>query len=382
MPAEHPPISAPSGANRSGIALVLSLIAIAVIGALITGMWSASALQQRSDENTRRQNQAMAVAEAAAGEVIGNWNSGVWNLMANNATTNISGKSPHGSGTYTGSVTRLNSEFFLLDLTARDNKSGARQRVGLLVKLRKLSFDITSALTTRGTGKVGGSADISGKDHRPWSDCPAAGPDRSGIRHPNPSQLDFIGACSGQSCVEGSPPVHTDPSVADETFFNYGDADWAALRQSATLILPPGTYSQIKPSATSGVCNRADINNWGEPSEPGTVAACRTYFPIIFVDGDIKLTGNRGQGILMVNGDLEMQGGVVFNGIALVRGRLHTTGTGGHITGGTLAANVDLDPTTVLGNAELNYSSCAVDRAREASSPGAQLRSRGWFPLY
>ena len=91
--------------NRPGIALVLALIAISVIGALITGIWAATALEMRADENSRRQNQAMAVAEAAAGEVVGNWNSGVWNLMAIGDERRDQREFAERHGTYTGTVT-------------------------------------------------------------------------------------------------------------------------------------------------------------------------------------------------------------------------------------------------------------------------------------
>ena len=279
-------------------------------------------------------------------------------------------------------VRRLNDQFFLLDLTGSDRNSSARQRVGVLVKLRQLSFDISAALTTRGAGKIGGSANINGNDTRPWSDCPAAGPPRAGIRHPNPAQINYIGACSGASCVSGSPPVQADPTVVDNTFFNYGDADWAALQSQATLVLAGGTISGVAPTVASGLCNRANNANWGEPQEVAGVTACRTYFPIVYLQGSSRVTGNRGQGILMVNGDIEISGGFVFDGIAVVRGSLTSTGTGGHITGGVLAANIDLTLETILGNAVLSYSSCAVSRARNAISPGAQLRSRGWMQLY
>jgi hypothetical protein len=370
--------------NRRGIALVLSLIAIAVVGALITALWSSTAIEVRSDENTRRLNQSMAAAEAAAGEVIGTWNSGVWNMMSVGEVTPISGNSPAGTGVWTGSVRRVNNEFFLLDLTAKDRNSSARQRVGLLVKLRELTFDINAALTTRGNGKIGGSTQIHGEDTRPWNDCPPAGAGVAGVRHPNPSQINYVGGCNGASCITGNPNVQTDATVNDNTFFSYGDADWAALQSSATLVIAGGSGSitQIQPSATSGVCNRADLKNWGEPTRPPLVPSCTTYYPIIYINGDAHITGDRGEGILMVNGDLELIGGFVFDGIAVVRGSLKSAGTGGHITGGVLAANIDLELESILGNAVLDYSSCAVSRAKNASAPGAQLRSRGWFPLY
>jgi hypothetical protein len=66
----------------------------------------------------------------------------------------------------------------------------------------------------------------------------------------------------------------------------------------------------------------------------------------------------------------------------IVRGNFTTTGTGGHIYGGLLAANVDVEQTDVLGNATLNFSTCAIDRALAGIQPGAPLKSRGWVQAY
>lgn len=368
--------------NRRGIALVISLIAMVVIGALVTGIFSSAMLDQRTGEGTRRQNQAFAVADAAAGEIIAGWNTASYNGMANGASVAVSGTSPNATGTYTGTITRVNDQFFLVDVIGKDRYSGSRQRVGLLVKLRLLNFDIRSALTERGPGSVGGSVNISGVDARPWTDCPPSGPTLAGIRSPDAADIHFIGGCSDLSCISGSPQVQQDATVTDNTFFSYGNSDWNSLASMANMTLASGTYNGMAPSVSGGNCNTASTNNWGEPYEPGTVPACRGYMPIIYVTGDLHISGGRGQGILMVNGNLDLSGGFEFDGIVIARGQLRTTGTGNHVTGGVMSANVDLDDEAVLGNAVLQYSSCAVSRVASTASPGAQLKSRGWLQVY
>ena len=364
------------------MALFVTLVAMIVIGGLVSAIMATTTLEQRTGENMRRQNQAFAVADAAMNGIVANWVSGAWNQMAVGANIAVSGQSPNGTGTYTGSVSRVNNEIFMVDVVGKDRASSARQRLAMLVKLRILTFDISAALTTRGAGSVGGSAAVDGNDTPPWPDCPPAGAAEAGIRHPDPTQLSFIGGCSGQSCVEGDPPVEGDPSVNDNTFFSYADNDWDALQGQATVTLAGGTYTGMAPSLLVGNCNIGDTKNWGEPMRPAIVAACTNYFPIIYFAGDAQLSNGRGQGILMVNGDLTLVGNFDFDGIAVVRGRLRSQGTGNKITGGVLAANVDLDNTMVLGNAVLTYSRCAIDRAQAASAPGAQFRSRGWMQVF
>ncbi|HYV97427.1 MAG TPA: hypothetical protein VE967_08250 [Gemmatimonadaceae bacterium] len=370
--------------NRRGIALTLSLMAMVAIAALVTGIMMTVQLETRTAEAQRRQNQSLAVADAAAGEVVALWQAGGYNNLATGASTALTGTSPNGTGTYTGSVSRINSELFLVDITGKDNKSAAKQRIGIMVKLRRLTFDANAALTTRGPGKIGGSTQIDGSDTRPWSTCPPAGAAKPGIRHPNTSELNFIGACNGASCVTGSSPsVQQDATVNDNTFFSYGDFDWAALSQNANYIFAAGTINGMAPTVTSGVCNIGSNQNWGEPHESGVgyVSQCRSYFPTVFINGDGHITGGRGQGILMVNGDLTVDGGFEYDGIVLVRGHLTSGGTGAHVTGGILAANIDLEQESVLGNAIFQYSTCALSAVQNGGAAGAQMRSRGWMQL-
>jgi hypothetical protein len=103
---------------------------------------------------------------------------------------------------------------------------------------------------------------------------------------------------------------------------------------------------------------------------------------VIWVDGDANINGVEGQGILLVNGNLDVQGSFEFYGPVIVKGALSTQGTGGHFNGGVIAANINLDQNTVLGDAVITYSSCALSRALQASAQGAILRERSWVNLY
>ncbi len=146
----------------------------------------------------------------------------------------------------------------------------------------------------------------------------------------------------------------------------------------ATKVMTPGNY-RIEPTLVDGECNIGDQDNWGDPFD--AASPCFEYFPIVYAPGNVTLNGRYGQGLLLVEGDLNVQGGLQFYGIVIVKGRLRTTGTGGHFNGGVMAANVDLDQNNVLGNAIINYSNCAVLRAIANASPGAMLRSRAWLQL-
>jgi len=80
-----------------------------------------------------------------------------------------------------------------------------------------------------------------------------------------------------------------------------------------------------------------------------------------------------------------VQGSYEFYGITIVQGELSTAGGGStiaHFWGGVLARNASIDVQNLAGTATLNYSSCAILTALQATGVAAPLRSRGWSVLY
>src|SRR5438132_1453791 len=63
-----------------------------------------------------------------------------------------------------------------------------------------------------------------------------------------------------------------------------------------------------------------------------------------------------------------------------------TTAGGGntdaHFWGGVMAKNADLSTQSLSGKATLNFSSCAILTALQATSPISMMRSRGWAQLF
>jgi hypothetical protein len=86
-----------------------------------------------------------------------------------------------------------------------------------------------------------------------------------------------------------------------------------------------------------------------------------------------------------VDGTLSVQGSYEFYGIAIMQGDLKTSGGGSteaHFWGGTLSKNADLSVQNLSGKATLNYSSCALTKALQATAMPAMMRSRGWTQLF
>jgi hypothetical protein len=102
------------------------------------------------------------------------------------------------------------------------------------------------------------------------------------------------------------------------------------------------------------------------------------------VKGNLKLTGGAGQGILLVDGNLDASGGVQFVGPVIVRGALSVTGngSGARFVGGVMAEDVYLTDSKVAGNAVVSYSSCAIEKALTGSATPTFDRARGWIEMY
>jgi hypothetical protein len=364
--------------NERGIALAVAIFALVVIGALVAGSFFFGMQEQRVGRNSIRLQQAFAAAEEGATLNVAGWNTMVYNNMAIGDTLPFSGTVAANGGWYRGSVRRLNNALYLVRSEGFSRDSTSRQQVGMLVRLRPLEISVKAALETQGELKLGGSSDIDGHDTHPagWA-CGAYAADRAGVRIKDSTLISTVG-CSGFSCVDGVPKIDQDPTIDDSTLTTFGDVPWVDLIGLANKVIGPGTY-KAEPSLTGTQCNLTDPKNWGSPLSPA--GPCGNYFPVVYATGDITVNGVQGQGILLVDGNLSVQGGFEFYGPVIVRGALSTAGTGGHFNGGVIAANVDLDQSSVLGDAIVSFSSCAIARAVNGAASGAKLKERSWVNL-
>jgi hypothetical protein len=374
--------------NERGIALAVAIFALVVIGALVAGTFFAGRLEQQSGQNGVYAAQAAEGAEAALSDAFESMDATTLSAMPVGTSLALTSMSL-GAGTYvssSSSVRRLTSSLFMVEaLGWRTDAAGtqmARRKLGTVLRLASANISVNAGLTALGDVLVSGNSTVSGNDATPteWTaagvDCPTPA-NVSGVRYNG--TLDQ----KGSATVTGSPATQLDTSLDSANIF--GATNFAALKAMRTLTLT-SNVSGLAAAVTGSpaVCNIALESNWGAPTDK--TSPCFNYFPIIYHYGDLSISGSgEGQGILLVEGNLQVQGRIDFYGPVIVTGGVDVRGTGSDdvkFYGGILAQNVTLDDSRLTGNATVNYSSCAIRRALQGSAVPTPLDQRSWAQLY
>lgn len=97
----------------------------------------------------------------------------------------------------------------------------------------------------------------------------------------------------------------------------------------------------------------------------GSLPANGNLSQAVYVGGPLTLTNSSGQGILVVNGDLTIEGEFIYQGLLIVNGRVSFNGSesGIQITGAVLVSALSGNPPSLLeGNIHLVYDSFVIRR--------------------
>lgn len=380
--------------GREGFALPLAVFALVVVGVLVTGGFFMARQESRISTANRKSTEALYVAERGMNDVLLNWNASSMNGMANWSETTLNGTTEQ--GTWDATITKTNTKSYFIDIESEITEgglyAGASHRVGVLTKVITAQIDPPAALTTQGSMKVGGSSMINGNDSVPdayASQCSSTPTtDKPGIMMDDTTNISTSGS---NYEVDGDPSRYAqDTTLTSSSLMTFGNLDFddlADMAQASHTFPGDPTITNTAPSTTAvngnTVCDEGDSNNWGDPDNSGM--PCSNFFPIIYAPDGLKInSSSSGQGMLLVRGDLQVAGGFTFYGPVIVTGTVSTSGTGGHFNGGIIAGNVDLDTSTVIGNALVQYSTCAVEQALLNNSSLTRARpiaQRGWVDL-
>jgi hypothetical protein len=361
-------VTGPDG--RRGAALGLVLVALVLIGAL--GGLAVGVARRDRHEGTiaLRSLRALAAAESGIASALAEWPAADAAALAPGAYVERPTVAVAPGESFTLTVSRLAGELFLVRSEGR--AGSARRTVAQLVRLHPPALLPDAALGALGPVQLD-SARVRGEDSTSaaWSAWCSGGsaPDVAGVRVPAAATVSAGPGCAGLSCVGGAPPLLADtalPARRTELLAAFDSAAAQADRVVAGDVAP-------RPSADASGCAVADASNWGEPD--AAVPACADWLPVVVAPGDLRLVGGRGQGVLLVRGDLELEGGAEFVGPVVVLGTLRIAASGGRIVGGALAlGGAD------LAGGEVIRAGCAVRRGAWAGARPRRLAG-GWAEL-
>lgn len=374
--------------DERGFALLTVIFALVIIALLSTAGLFAGHQELRIAAAGENAEEALRVAENGIASVLAEWDPLSMDSLANWEADTLTGTIP-GEGDWEVEVIRLSERSYFVRGRGQVYRGGTLQSqvgrtVGITTARPSMVLEPPSALLTRGATEVRGGAEVDGYDGIPpeWSDvCDASTlSDKPGILTDDAADVTTVGG----GTVEGTPAVAEDPTIDDDTFTQFGEMSWEELTDMATLTVS-GTINTTEPDSTAtGRCIKSNVLNWGNPLDPQ--AACGDYYPIIHATGSELLiqSGGVGQGILLVDGDLDLRGDFVFHGIVIVQGNFETQGSGNRVHGAVMAGNTYFDDQTLTGTSVVNYSSCAVTRAielNEAIQRPRALPMRAWSDL-
>lgn len=364
--------------NARGFALVLSLILLLMVTLLALGAMNTSVLDIKIGSNDLISKKAFYVAEAGWNEFTARFKTGEirdlapantnWRIFLAANVQRAQGIGYNQSNIHHGYVQTLQNELdyavqvrHLVENFNVVTKAGQPvyvatsygwhgegQKTVEVFLNQSPGLDPPSALYSKTSIHVKGSSTIvDGRDH-----CGVQ--NRPGII----TMSDTI-SVSGSPVIDGVPPqaTHSGLNLPLDEYVNY-------LKDYAS---PNNTYTYIGNRTLTGM-DWGSLRGGGNTSTPlrPTGDANVVYFNMNAVN-TIKLAGGcHGEGILLVNGNLEVNGGFAWYGIVIATGALTFTGGGEkNITGGVLAGNMTSVEVDLAGNVGILYCSDVLRYLRQ-----------------
>lgn len=363
--------------HRAGFALPAALLALVVVGALVTGGVYTAMAEDRASSNMSHGTQAFVAAERGLEDLLATKDRMYFENMGAVGTTDVIGPVSMTidglDAQYTVYVQRLNTRLFRVDsegeILSGGRYAGTKRRVSQMMRIAYTYVPKDRAVTTQGALRTRGQSGISGEDSHPYADwdgeCAPTEGTKTAVVAKDAAGIDV----KGKVGLVGDPPSREEPTLDSLDFVQYGDMHLDDLKAMAQKVYTSGTLSGMAPVVdTDGNCDTTVKDNWGAPADSSH--ACHFYWPIIYSPGDLHVSGGgQGQGILIVDGDLRITGNFEFTGLVFVYGSVVAAGTGNKFTGSVNILNASSDDTEIgeaskgQGNTQIQLSTCAIERA-------------------
>ncbi|HET7460869.1 MAG TPA: hypothetical protein VFJ82_06465 [Longimicrobium sp.] len=389
------PRLAPTPLGQKGIALPLALLGLIAVTLLVTTVlltsgseFAVSASQKEADRSLYSASGALEdyVATQAASGVTDKFVEGTDTHTFDNVSYNLNIARLANLVTITPSAGSAVETWSLTAVPTRGRGVGALVRVTRTLTNARLN--VNAGFTSGGNVQVGGSATVSDGTGQVGCDSTKAGysvevtagstVDAGSSNLQGAWRTSSVTKAQLMTSVLGMPLDSLAVQTAQIKFGPFFTARHMCNDRPSNTC--PTFDNNVRPNDSRYSASTADsIYNWGCPKDDIGSETCSTNgakrFVIVAIDadnGDVKLNGDWGQGVLMVlHGTLEIQGNFVFRGIVLVDKDLKVTGGNGPFLGkleGTVVAFGENSQVTdnVLGNATIRYNRCSINDAQNA----------------
>lgn len=184
--------------------------------------------------------------------------------------------------------------------------------------------------------------------------------------------------CTGSDSID-SPDVPVTDSVAARSLF---DSHWNRWLATASRSDDAGSVTALAPIVSFPSCSPGT----GEPARGmGSVTACTNEWGARAVSNAWPFAvaaNSRHQGVLMIDGDLEVGTDLEVVGLLLVRGAVNDSGGHLRVRGAALVRD-EMNHGSRFGFAtRVRYSRCALRRALSATGAPAAITTRGWLERF
>ncbi|HEX3158405.1 MAG TPA: hypothetical protein VHQ45_07790 [Gemmatimonadaceae bacterium] len=333
------------------MALVVTLVAVTILGVLCTAALAASVQASRDQTRERAERAAFDLAEAALTSALHPARRASLLALAPGGRlaldTNL--VAPIGYLRARTTAVRFSSQVLWLEADAEVRSAPAdppiaRRRTALLVAARVPPLPPDAALVGVGAVALAGSARVDGTEAAAAVGCPSDPPSTPGT-----GALLAGGSLTlaDAAAVDGVPPVAHDTLAAGALADSL--ARWVDALLAAT---PPALLADSLGAAT----------------------------PVVRVTGSLVAPHGSAAGVLVVDGDLTLDGDFTHEGVVVVRGAVTAGGAGVELRGTLIALGAG--PHAIAGNVRVLRSRCAARRALAALTMLEPLRERAWGEVW
>lgn len=348
-----------NGWNRKGATLPLSVIVLALMGVAVAITYSRVSSERQIAGDQRAQFGAFAVAQSGLSRYLSTVAAKPTWAGADVVYNDLPG------GTAQVSIRMLRESTITLlpavyIITSRGVNTAAKRFNSMAPAAERTvatyalwvpaPFDLNGAFTSlSGINKTGIVGSFNGNDNCAGSGMPAI----PGVAVPNGGYTGFY------EPIDGNPPDDASymgtPGTAG-TAKEEVDIDWAGIL--AGTYFPPNYVYPTWPTA-------AQFANW----------------PVVRANGDLSLPGS-GKGILIVTGNLTINGGNQWDGLVLVGGTVTSNGInsvyGATVSGLNVKLGVAVPQSTITNGTKIfRYDSCNLTRALGKIGSIQRVRN-GW----